>query len=104
MAPGREMKARSGEKEGLVTHPKGLSDVSATIPKTVTTEDALQTDNDNSTETNCGAEDQSGPDTNVLMAPLPKPRRHFFYKNIIQNQPKRKRQIQIYRYIETLSL
>src|SRR5205085_10464609 len=31
MAPGSEMKARSGEKEGLVTHPKGLSDVSATI-------------------------------------------------------------------------
>src|SRR5205085_5765715 len=82
MAPGREMKARSGEKEGLVTHPKGLSDVSAIISSQVTTEDALQTDNDNSTETNCGAKDQSGPDTNVLMAPLPKPRRHFFYKNI----------------------
>ena len=49
MAPGREMKARSGEKEGLVTHPKGLSDVSAIVSSQVTTEDALQTDNDNST-------------------------------------------------------
>src|SRR6266480_1300201 len=88
MAPGREMKARSGEKEGLVTHPKGLSDVSAIISSQVTTEDALQTDNDNSTETNCGAEDQSGPDTNVLMAPLPKPRRHFFYKNITKRKNK----------------
>src|SRR5205085_2132197 len=31
MGPGREMKARSGEKEALITHPKRLPDVSAII-------------------------------------------------------------------------
>ena len=82
MGPGREMKARSGEKEALPESSEIPTQYVSAIHKSVITEDALQTDNDNSTETNCGAEDQSGPDTNVLMAPLPKPRSHFFYKYI----------------------
>src|SRR5205085_7046272 len=96
MAPGRETRARSGEKERLENHPKCLFDSVSAIHKSVTTEDALQTDNDNSTETNCGAEDQSGPDTNVLMAPLPKPRRHFFYKNITETRMKLRTKVKIY--------
>src|SRR5205085_115142 len=88
MAPGRETRARSGEKERLENHPKYLS-ASSAIHKSVTTEDALQTDNDNSTLPTVVRKVDDWTRSDFLMAPLPKPRRDFLCKRLNARAPQK---------------